>query len=58
MVSSFGWQNHTRNQTSALISGVKNFVSIGDSLVRALPVSQVKSANANGSAFPGFPAFS
>src|SRR5882762_6523378 len=34
---------------SARISGVKNFVSIGDSFVRALPVSQVKSANANGS---------
>src|SRR5580692_2171011 len=39
---------------SALISGVKNFVSMGDSLVRALPVSHVKSANANGSAFAGF----
>src|SRR5260370_4742370 len=37
--------------TSARISGVKNFVSIGDSLVRALPFNQVKSANANGSAF-------
>src|SRR5260370_41495898 len=34
---------------SALISGVKNFVSIGDSLVRALPFSQVKSAKENGS---------
>jgi len=28
----------------------KEFVSIGDSLVRALPVSQVKSAKAKGSA--------
>src|SRR5229473_5818075 len=34
---------------SARISGVKNFVSIGDSFVRALPFNQVKSANANGS---------
>src|SRR3982074_391970 len=41
---------------SARISGVKNFVSIGDSFVRALPVSQVKSANANGSATGGFAA--
>src|SRR6267142_6638160 len=38
---------------SALISGVKNFVSIAKSLVRALPFSQVKSANAKGSAFCG-----
>src|SRR6266481_2042924 len=36
--------------TSARISGVKNFVSIGDSFVRALPFNQVKSANAKGSA--------
>src|SRR5258708_16808112 len=34
---------------SARISGVKTFVSIGDSFVRALPFNQVKSANANGS---------
>src|SRR5258708_9138168 len=34
---------------SARISGVKNFVSMGDSFVRALPFNQVKSANANGS---------
>src|SRR6266576_1017720 len=39
--------------TSARISGVKNLVSIGDSLVRALPVNQVKSAKAKGSAFCG-----
>src|SRR5260221_8013078 len=38
---------------SALISGVKNFVSMAKSLVRALPFSQVKSANAKGSAFCG-----
>ena len=38
---------------SARISGVKNFVSIGESLVRAFPFSQVQSANANGSAFFG-----
>jgi len=38
---------------SALISGVKNFVSMANSLVRALPFSQVKSANAKGSAFCG-----
>src|SRR5260370_4417251 len=37
--------------TSALISGVKNFVSVANSFVRAFPFSQVKSANANGSAF-------
>src|SRR6266849_9243057 len=36
---------------SALISGVKNFVSIANSFVRALPFSQVKSAKAKGSAF-------
>src|SRR5262252_5960767 len=42
-------------ETSARISGVKNFVSSGTSLVRAFPFSQVKSANANGSAFAGFP---
>src|ERR1700704_6805550 len=41
---------------SARISGVKNFVSIGDSFVRALPVSQVKSANAKGSAAGDFAA--
>src|SRR5260370_7732686 len=34
---------------SARISGVKNFVFIGDSFVRALPFNQVKAANANGS---------
>src|SRR5229473_4556164 len=34
---------------SALISGVKNFVSIANSFVRAFPFNQVKSANANGS---------
>src|SRR5260370_11770821 len=34
---------------SARISGVKNFVSIGDSCGRGLPFNQVKSANANGS---------
>ena len=39
---------------SARISGVKNVVSIGDSLVRALPVSHVKSANAKGSAAGDF----
>ena len=33
---------------------VKNFVSIGDSLVRALPVTQVKPANAKGSVASGF----
>src|SRR5712692_7250911 len=42
--------------TSARISGVKNLVSIGDSFVRALPVSQVKSANANGSVAGAFAA--
>src|SRR6267143_854880 len=41
---------------SARISGVKNFVSIGDSFVRALPFNQVKSANANGSVAGGFTA--
>src|SRR5580704_906600 len=35
---------------SARISGVKNFVSIGESFVRAFPFSQVQSAYANGSA--------
>src|SRR6202035_248681 len=40
--------------TSALISGVKNFVSSGTSFVRGLPLSQVKSAKANGCAFSGF----
>src|SRR5215472_17986912 len=35
---------------SARTSGVKNFVSTGDSLVRALPFSQVKSAKAKGAA--------
>src|SRR5215472_1384137 len=38
---------------SARTSGVKNFVSIAKSLVRAFPLSQVKSANAKGSVFAG-----
>src|ERR1700722_2048806 len=39
---------------SARISGVKNFVSIGESFVRAFPFSQVQSAYANGSAGAAF----
>src|SRR5713226_9000153 len=39
---------------SARNSGVKNFVSYGVSFVRALPVSQDQSANANGSLDCGF----
>jgi len=35
-------------------SGVKNFVSIGDSFVRALPLSHVKSAKAKGSVAGAF----
>src|SRR5215472_6550844 len=45
-------------ETSARISVVKNFVSSGTSLVRAFPLSQVKSANAKGSAFGGLAAVS
>src|ERR1700722_9293637 len=37
---------------SARISGVKNFVSIGESFVRAFPFSQVQSAYAHVSAVP------
>src|SRR5882762_7062941 len=39
---------------SALISGVKNFVSSGTSFVRGLPFSHVKLAKAKGCAFSGF----
>src|SRR3954470_13353352 len=51
MVSSAGLLNEYVKLVSARNSPVNAFVSSGASVVRGLPVSQVKSANANGSAF-------
>src|ERR1700740_2413496 len=48
-VLSLGWLKSVISLTSTLNSPVKTLVSIGDSVVRLLPLSQVKSAKANGS---------
>ena len=51
MVSSCGRLNEYVKFVSTRNSPVNAFVSSGDSFVRGLPVSHVKSANANGSGF-------
>ena len=50
IVSSFGWLKSYVYSVSNRISPVNAFVSMGEDFARLLPVSQVKSANANGSA--------
>src|SRR5215469_13009716 len=51
--SSDGWLKFWTYTESALISGVKNFVSKGRSFARGVPFSQVQSANAKGSGLAG-----
>src|ERR1035438_1352567 len=48
MVWSFGWLKSTVKLVSNRISGVKNLVSSTVSLLRGVPLSQVKSPNAKG----------
>src|SRR5215470_16110774 len=55
--SSDGWLKFWTYTESALISGVKNFVSKGRSFARGVPFSQVQSANAKGSGLAGISGF-
>src|SRR5579859_3230573 len=57
-VLSLGWLKSLISLTSTRNSPVKTLVSIGDSVVRLFPFSQVKSANAKGSGALGFAAAS